>query len=92
MRGMGFDIQVQFAFLRGSSPALSFAPEGINRYFCVKRDKLIAMLLREHYLIILLIHAKINFNLFDEVVGERFGEVAPVSETFHQVLSIDRPA
>jgi len=70
MRGMGFDIQVQFSFLGGSSPALTFAPEGINRYFCVKRDKLFAMLLSEHYLIIPLIHAKIDFDLFDEVIGK----------------------
>ena len=66
----GVKVQVQFAFLEGNPPALAFASEGINRYFCVKRDKLFAMLLSEHYLVIPLIHAKIDFDLFDEVIGK----------------------
>ena len=85
----GVKVHVQFAFLEGGSPTLTFTPEGINRYFCVKRDKLIAMLLSEHNHVISLIHAKIDFDLFDEVVGKRLIEFAPVSETFHQVLSAD---
>ena len=40
----GTDIQVQFAFLKGNAPAITFASEGINRYFGLKRDKLFAML------------------------------------------------
>ncbi len=43
MRGKGFDIQVQFAFLGGKSPAITFASEGIIMYFGLKRDKLFAM-------------------------------------------------
>ena len=65
----GAKIQVQFSFLEGSSPAFTFALEGIKRYFGLKRDKVIAML-SEHYQIIPLIHAKIDFDLFDKVMSQ----------------------
>ncbi|MCZ7401056.1 MAG: hypothetical protein O8C61_02410 [Candidatus Methanoperedens sp.] len=50
------------------------------------------MHLSEHYHVILPIQAKIDFNLFDEVVGKGFGELALVGETFYKVLSANRTA
>ncbi len=64
----GAKVQVQFPFFMGSSPAFTFAPEGIKRYFGIKRDKVIAML-SEHYHIIPLINSKIYFYLFNEVMS-----------------------